>query len=340
MAIRLALENDPALAQSQEVGRSRGVNNSLPKLDGKNTVDAGSPTPVLAPILSNPTNAEEIGVEEIGVFTDSLSNLMTIRKGVAETAEQEQLLQTVMNHPSAMTFYHVKAHNDNAKNNEVDRLCDVTARPPGRVKASNLKGSITASKMREWMKNWLSNRRLQKIRDHGAAKRNKKATRLWMKKSITGGTNQLLQKPKRHNQLPRREGILMAKARVNRWTLCCWFLDFIKARKGPLCLQCGVPDTTEHVIETCELHEGPRSTLRQKLNHHGKIAELLADNDRATVKAMANFLIKADDLRKELLSKAEKPVKQAKENSDKANIENSDETNKQAPEGRAQEQEE
>ena len=337
IAIWLALENDPALAQSQEAGRSRGTNNRLPTFNGEDPVNAGPLAPVLAPVLSYPIDDEEIGVGKIGVFTDSLSNLMTIRKGIAETAEQEQLLQTVMNHPYAMTFYHVKAHNDNAKNNEVDRLCDVTARPPSREEASNLKGSITASKMREWMKTWLSNRRLQKIRDSGAAKRNKRATRLWMKKSITGGTGQLLQKPKRHNQLPRREGILMAKARVNRWTLCCWFLDFIKARKGALCLQCGLPDTTEHVIETCELHEGPRSTLRQKLNHHGKIAELLADNDRTTVEALASFLIKADDLRKKLLSKAEElkraeePAKEAKENSDEAKM--------QAPERKAQEQE-
>ena len=42
--------------------------------------------------------------QEVGIFTDSLSNLQTIKKGVAETAEQEVLLRTLAQHQVKLTL--------------------------------------------------------------------------------------------------------------------------------------------------------------------------------------------------------------------------------------------
>ena len=55
----------------------------------------------------------------IGIFTDSLSTLETIKKGVAESTEQEELLRTIINFKIPIVFYHVRSHQDNLKNNAV-----------------------------------------------------------------------------------------------------------------------------------------------------------------------------------------------------------------------------
>ena len=70
--------------------------------------------------------------EVVGIFTDSLSNLSTIKKGVAETPEQEALLRTITSHPNKTAFHHVRSHQDNKKNNDVDELCDIKLKQPGR----------------------------------------------------------------------------------------------------------------------------------------------------------------------------------------------------------------
>ena len=50
---------------------------------------------------------------EIGIFTDSHSNLQTIKKSVAETPEQEKLLRVIRNINTPLVFYHVRSHQDN-----------------------------------------------------------------------------------------------------------------------------------------------------------------------------------------------------------------------------------
>ena len=124
-------------------------------------------------------------------------------------------------------------------------------------------------------------------------------------------------RPKIHNQLPRREGILLAKARTFRWTQCNWFLTSIEQRTDPLCRTCEVVDDTEHVLNKCTIHEGPRSIMLQRLGHCGDVSDLLISGNRTVVQELANFLVKAEDERikraKEEEEKAREKAKEAKE---------------------------
>ena len=62
---------------------------------------------------------------------------------------------------------------------------------------------------------------------------------------------------------------------------CYWYLNFIKAldAKSPMYKRCGVSDTTEHVIDQCQLHEEDRSLLFQRLRYSGKGSDLLSSED-------------------------------------------------------------
>ena len=85
----------------------------------------------------------------IGIFTDSLSTLETIKKGVAESTEQEELLRTIINFKIPIVFYHVRSHQDNLKNNAVDRLqyiLQFTCR-----RSQLFRRKKTSTKLKEWM---------------------------------------------------------------------------------------------------------------------------------------------------------------------------------------------
>ena len=69
---------------------------------------------------------------EVGIFTDSLSNLMKIKQGIAETLEEKQLFYCIAKYPHNPTFHHVSAHKDNKKNIEVDKLCNAATNPSDR----------------------------------------------------------------------------------------------------------------------------------------------------------------------------------------------------------------
>ena len=235
--------------------------------------------------------------QEIGVFTDSLSNLVTIKKGIAETPEQEELLRKIAEFPYKITFHHVKSHQDNAKNIAVDKLCNANTNTPERKNANKLGGKNTETKIKNWMKDWASNRRRENlVKDKKAIKRGS-VTQKWMKRCLTD-KGKLIPRPKIHNELPRRKGVLLAKVRTNRYTQCNWYLHFIKQRKSPLCRACTVNDTTEHVINECQIHEDPRSLLLQNLRHSGKVSDLLNSREKIIVDELANYLIKVDDERK------------------------------------------
>ena len=106
--------------------------------------------------------------------------------------------------------------------------------------------------------------------------------------------------------LERKKGILLSKARTNRWTQCNWYLTFIKQKKDAKCKQCGAKDTTEHVIDKCSKHDQAREDLRRKLSHWGNISSLLASKDINVINLVANYLetivgnrkIKEDEARK------------------------------------------
>ena len=252
------------------------------------------------PQLEPSDSGEQDCAPVVGVFTDSLSNIATIRKGVAETSEQEKLLRAVVQYPGRLRFYHVRSHQDNKKNIAVDKLCDANLNPPGRTDANHLQGKRTKSKIKQWMKNWTSKKRLLNVERNKYALRKGSATQKWMKKCTVDSGQGMIPRPKVYNQLPRRKGVLLAKARTNRWTECHWYLNFIKDPNtpSPLCRECKVSDTTEHIIDECKLHEAPRSVLLLRLRYNGNVSDLLTHQDKATVNELADFLVKIEDDRK------------------------------------------
>ena len=294
IAIRLGLQNDPhlnAASSRPDPGknneRSEDTDTRVCNTDSKEVM------------LQGGENTDMEQQELVGVFTDSLSNIATIRKGLAQTAEQELLLRAIVQYPNKLLFQHVKSHQDNQKNINVDKICDVNANPLDRICDTSMAGKKTASKIREWTKKWASNRRQLRIRNDETAKKRKSATQKWMIRKTQGGDQSLIPRPKMYNQLPRRKGVLLTKARTNRWTQCYWYLNFIKApdAKSPMCKTCGVSDTTEHVIDQCQLHEADRSLMLQRLRYSGKVSDLLSSEEKETVKELANFLVSIDDCR-------------------------------------------
>ena len=87
--------------------------------------------------------------QEVVIFTDSLSNLQTIKKGVAKTAEQEVLLRTPLaQRKVSLTFLHGRSHQDNHKNIEVDRLCDISIEHPDKLNFDDQGGKKTSAKIK------------------------------------------------------------------------------------------------------------------------------------------------------------------------------------------------
>jgi len=257
------------------------------------------------------TNAE---VKSVGVFTDSLSNLCTIRGGLATTQEQEMLLESIMRYPKEITFHHVKAHHKNTRNNQVDALCNVAINDPTRQDRSDLRGAKTVEKIKVWVKRHLSNQRLAAPLKPALIEES--TTGKWIAKYVSKSGTTMHPRPTHYNLLPRREGILLAKARTYRWTNCMWFLRKISRISCDLCRRanswksactgcesctfCGVKDDTEHVLNSCNLHEQSRSSLLGKRGYASRVTDLLTSDDAAETKDLARFLVEADDTRKAL----------------------------------------
>ena len=255
------------------------------------------------------TNAE---VKSVGVFTDSLSNLCTIRGGLATTQEQETLLESIMKYPKEITFHHVKAHHKITRNNQVDALCNVARNDPSRQDRSDLRGAKTVAKIKDWVKRHLSKQRL--AAPLKPALLEESSTGKWIAKYVSKSGTTMHPRPKHYNLLPRREGILLAKARTYRWTNCMWLLrkiekiscDSCRGAKSwksvctvcESCTFCGVKDDTEHVLNSCNLHEQSRTALLEKRGYVSKVTDLLTSDDAAETKELTLFLVEADNTRK------------------------------------------
>jgi len=314
IAIRIGLESDPTQdgnnegtqewttqmsdAESTEVDLDHSTADSAHAAETRaHTTKGGCAT--IDPKRQSDQNSSQARVHSVGVFTDSLSNLSTIKRGVAETQEQEALLRTIAQNPNNLTFHHVKSHQDNEKNNAVDKLCNVNTNPPGRTNKNYLQGKKTASTIKCWTDKWISNRRLAKLAENRKLKRRKSATQKWMLGCLKDEHGDLTLRPKIQNQLPRREGVLIAKAKTNRWTSCWWFIHFIKKWPSPLCITCKTEDTTEHAINECLLHEAPRSLMLEDLRHTGKVSDLLSSKSRGVLDKLAKFLVEIDEDRQD-----------------------------------------
>ena len=147
------------------------------------------------------------------------------------------------------------------------------------------------------MNNWASRKRHLNVMHNKPALKRGSVTQKWMKK-YTADKQCMTPRPKTYNQLPRRKGVLLAKARTNRWTECQSYLHFIKDQNtsSPLCRVCKVDDTTEHIIDQCLMHEAPRAVLLSRLRHSGRVSDLLSD--KVVVNEVADFLVSIEDDRK------------------------------------------
>ena len=119
--------------------------------------------------------------EKIGVFTDSLSNIATIHKGVALTSEQESLLSTIQQFPRSISFHHVRSHQNIQRNIEVDQLCDVKKHMPER-KFVDMTGTKTPSKIKEWMNAHMKSERAKRVLLNKKANERGSLTQQWMLK--------------------------------------------------------------------------------------------------------------------------------------------------------------
>ena len=230
----------------------------------------------------------------IGIFTDSLSTLETIKKGVAESTEQEELLRTIIKFKIPIVFYHVRSHQDNLKNNAVDRLCSISSTLPAED-LGHLEGKKTSSKIKEWMDSWSRSVRIDRVVNNQKAITRGSASQNWHTRFLINETKP----PIAHKHLPRKMGILLAKARTNRWTQCNWYLKFIKKITTDVCDHCSTPDTTEHVLDWCRFHSARRARLLDSLGSRCKVSSLLHSNKKCIVENLADFLVGIEEDRRE-----------------------------------------
>ena len=77
---------------------------------------------------------------DIGIFTDSMSNIETIGKGIAETRDQQVMLKALSQHNVKMIIHHVRGHKDIIRNNEADKICNIKDKREDRRKIVGLEG--------------------------------------------------------------------------------------------------------------------------------------------------------------------------------------------------------
>ena len=231
---------------------------------------------------------------KIGIFTDSLSNILSLKKGIAETREQLALFIALKEFPHELKFHHVNSHRDIIRNIEVDRLCDSTKENPDREIKNYLEGKTTKEKAKGWLTNHLSLQRRIETTKNKKALYNKSRTQSWINYLTEG---EPYSPNKHHHNLPRRQGILIAKARTLRWTNCEWYLTLIKKQDDARCSNCPTEETILHIIDRCNKYEQQREIMRKATNQWGNLSRLLVSNNPMEVKAIAEFLAAVDDIK-------------------------------------------
>ena len=138
--------------------------------------------------------------------------------------------------------------------------------------------------------------------------------------------------PTFYSNLPRREGILIAKARLYIWTSCNWYLkqigqrhcvDCVSKPDYSTCLTCEACDTCKvkddmgHVLNNCKKHEESRSlTLIRIKEETAKITDLITNENATFIKELGRFLVEIDESRSKVkennktTNRRRKPLKQ------------------------------
>ena len=224
--------------------------------------------------------------QKIGIFTDSLSNLKLIEKGIATSTEQKNLFKLLNKKKNTMTFHHTKSHIGISKNEEVDALCSTNKEDTNR-EMSIQHGEMTKMQLKEQMKTTMAKIRMSNLKKQAFSS---KSAGLY-KNTL----NKLIEPPKQHKELPRIAGVLLSKARSNRWTSCQVFLNRIGVSKDNKCIQCKRKDTTKHQLDECDRHMEKREILKTKLGHKYRyITEMLLTTNAKELKLLTEYLIAID----------------------------------------------
>ena len=298
IAIAKGLQSDPLLTRDYV---HEGTN--LPGGDRQEGLARGS-----APrVTETDTRENSTNLKPVGIFTDSLSNLETIAGCVAETEEQRALLKTISDYPYMTVFHHVRAHRDNLKNIAVDRLCDVTRLVPGR-RTTGIQGTKTPAKIKHWVKEWTTDMRLCNVIRKRMGRVSE--TQTWIRRLLQDSNRRMLPKPQIQYEIPRRQGALLSKVRMNNWTSCYSYLNWIKPKeftsKNCGCTKKGSGEkiqTLDHLLNQCELNEEPRELMFAKLREKGilenlsvDVLDLVTSKDKEVVKRIGIFLEEVDDI--------------------------------------------
>ena len=218
----------------------------------------------------------------------------TIEKRIAEAKEQHRLIQIIKQVKQKITVYHTRSHVGIKRNEEVDKLCNVKVHREDR-RSIRMEGTKTAEQIKSQTKNYLKLQRKKRLID------NSEITQSNTKELMGETMKNEKEPPKEHKRLPRRVGILLSRARTNRWINCKWFLNFIKVEENAACPSCGVVEDTKHILNNCLAFENKRQQIYLKLNYkYHKISDMLYTKDPKEIKMLNNFLIDIDDERNEM----------------------------------------
>ena len=253
-------------------------------------------------------------VDKVAVFTDSKSNLQTIKRGVATQKEQIELFKVLsdMSSETDIDLYHVKAHGNILKNIAVDALCSMRENTNS-ISLRKWEGTRTQQKVKNWLKDWIRKEYItQTFADKDALRRESSTRQLLVEAKERNDEENIgdLYPPSFHKHLPRRIGVLLSKCRTNRFTDCNFFLNFISRKNTDKCYTCPPykdkngnfkrhTDDQRHVLDTCMRHSRERELMKERLGLQFKQpSHLLYTRDEKVAEALGAFLCDVEDARR------------------------------------------
>ena len=234
------------------------------------------------------------GNTKIGIFTDSLSNLQNLGKGIITEMEQQELVSILQEQTATITFHHTKSHVGITRNEEVDSLCSITYQDPTRITLQR-NGLITKSKVKNWVRQEMKKLRWKNLVARANIK-NPHQTTSYFPEVLEGR----IDVPKEHKHLPRHQAILISKARTNRWTQCNRFRARMRGNTAigaPNCDLCKTEDNTKHVLDNCRRTQDLREAMLKKLSHkYNLVTKMLCTTIPKELKLLIGYLVAVEKL--------------------------------------------
>ena len=243
-----------------------------------------------------PNNIRGNTAKPIGVFTDSMSNLMTIDRGRADAPEQQELFRALTEGNRKINLYHTKSHVGILRNEEVDKLCNLKAQNKHRT-TINKSGTKTAEQLKEWTKKWAQKKRLDSLLNCKPKTDGPSMTKHFMTRLIESKKRP----PSNHKHLPRRLGVTFSKMRTNRWTDGNKYRHKIDKDSSPTCAACETEDrkleeSWQHTLDVCEGYEEERQKILTQLKYkYNKLSQMLFSENTLETKLLENFLSKVNE---------------------------------------------